>query len=42
MTQTVLHDSLGTIVSDANDLCEARMGSPPMRMPNAGGIGESW
>ena len=33
--QTVPHDSPGNLVFDAKDLCDIRLGSPPMDPPNA-------
>jgi len=41
ITQTTPHDSPGTQVSDAKDLNEIRLGSPPTRAPNAGGVGQN-
>ena len=41
ITQTPPHDSSGTLVSDAKDLCEIRPGSPSTRAPNAGGVGQN-
>jgi len=41
ITQTTPHDSPGTLVSDAKDLGEIRLGSPPTGAPNAGGVGQN-
>jgi len=37
ITQTMLHDSRGTLVSNAKDLVKTEMGSPPTEAKNAGG-----
>ena len=41
-TQTTPHDSPGLYFSDAKNLFEIWMGSPPTGAPNAGGVGRSW
>jgi len=38
ITQTMPHDNPGTLVFDAKDLDQIRMGSPTMGTPNAGGV----
>ena len=38
ITQTIPHDTTGTLVFWCQDLREIRPGSPPKRAPNAGGV----
>jgi len=39
ITQTVPHNSSGTLVSGAKDLCKTQMGSPLTEVPNTDGVG---
>ena len=41
ITQTTPHDSPGLEFSEAKDLSEIRLGSPPTGAPNAGGLGQN-
>jgi len=41
ITQTTPHDSPGTLVFDAKDLCEIRPESPPTGALNAGWVGQN-
>ena len=41
ITQTTPHDSPGTLVFDAKDLCEIRPESPPTGALNVGWVGQN-